>query len=235
MVYKGGWRCRHGWLAVDPSWSADLAAKLVPYDTQPAVVDLNRSGSRTMTVILPAAQLPRLVRQQQLSFRGYTHFDDVPGSDTAFRAAHGDWIDARLAARSGSTLRAEFDREWEAGWTIAKANHEVLFDPNVVTNFGGPSDFIIDGFPADHKLIEEPITASGYRQRIRRNKQRSEEGENLYQADIFVFEHAFEPDPNLNARAIRELARWVRRKTGRRAFVFHNYPNSHDEVLDING
>lgn len=233
-VYKGGWRCRHSWLGVDPAWSAELKAKLVPYDTPPSIVNLNRSGSRTMTVILPIGQIPRLTRQQQLAFNGYVRFEDVPGSDTAFRAAHGDWVSARLDARSGSKRRTEFDREWEAGRLIAQAEHEALFNPNELTKRGGPSDMIIDGQVADHKLVQEPITASGYRDRYRSRRFKRDDGTTDYQADVFVFEHLQEPDSELLQEATRTLLGWVSRQPERRAFVIKRYTES-VEIEEING
>lgn len=228
IVFKGGWQCRHSWLGVDPSWDPDLAARVV--DVEPTVVALDAAGNRKITIVAPAGRLDRLKAQIPLQTRGYLRFYDAETSDTGFVAVHEDWHAERLGARAGSARRGEFDRERDVGLALAEHGHRIQLDTNAQTNFGGPADLLVDGVVGEVKTVTEALSATGLRDRIRRNR-RKESGAVQYQSAIYVFDLAVEPDPSLLADATRELAAWVRRSPERKAFIVHSYSDAHVDII----
>lgn len=111
-LFRGGYRCRHQWLPVDPTWSPELQAKLV--DADPTRVQIDLAGRRFITVVMPTAAVARLERQVKLQYavggdKRFTVFQDAGTNWDGFVAFHQDWLDDRLRAR-GPT-RAAFDAQ----------------------------------------------------------------------------------------------------------------------------
>lgn len=101
-LFVGGYHCRHHLPPVDPEWSDELRARLIPTNAAPKKVALDRAGNSTMTVVLPDDEIPRLERQIVLGRRRpgeegvYTVFENAPDNPTGFRAYHSEWLTARL-------------------------------------------------------------------------------------------------------------------------------------------
>ncbi len=111
-LFRGGYRCRHSWLPVDPAWSPELKAKLV--DAEPVRVQVDLAGNSHITVAVPPTAIARLEHQIRLQYavggvKRFTVFQDATTNDTGFVAFHQDWLDDRL--RSKGTARAAFDEQ----------------------------------------------------------------------------------------------------------------------------
>ena len=124
LVFKGGWNCRHAWLPVDPSWDAELAARVV--DAEPTEVPTTVSGNKTITVVASDGRVSRLQAQIPLQTRGFLRFYDAETNDTGFVAVHESWHADRLAARAGSERRRAFDDELALAISDAEAGSVVL-------------------------------------------------------------------------------------------------------------
>lgn len=121
-LFRGGYRCRHSWLPVDPEWSPDLKAKLVT--AAPVRVQVDLAGNSHITVTVPPTAIARLEHQIRLQYavggvKRFTVFQDAVTNDTGFVAFHQDWLDDRLRAK-GST-RATFDEQERAALIQAEA------------------------------------------------------------------------------------------------------------------
>ena len=109
LIFKGGFNCRHSWLPVDPSWSAEILAKVV--DEEPTVVFQGAASNSPITVIASTGRIARIEAQMPLQRRGFSQFIDAESNDTGYVAIHNDWHNARLSTRAGTKLRAAFDEE----------------------------------------------------------------------------------------------------------------------------
>ena len=125
-LFRGGYRCRHSWLPVDPTWSPELQAKLV--DADPVRVQVDLAGNRFITVVVPAGAVARLEHQVKLQYavggaKRYTVFQDAQTNEKGFVAFHQDWLDDRLRARGPA--RIPFDDEEHSALTLAESGRVV--------------------------------------------------------------------------------------------------------------
>lgn len=126
LTFKGGFNCRHAWLPVDPTWSDDLAARVV--DAEPRELWLDAAGNRRITVVAPDGRVTRLIEQIKLQRLGYVRFYDAQDNDSGFVALHQDWARAHRTARAGSALRALLDQQFAAAVQQAAAGAVVRLE-----------------------------------------------------------------------------------------------------------
>lgn len=124
LVFKGGFNCRHSWLPVDPTWDADLAARLV--DAEPTEVAIDAAGNRKIVVVAPDGRIARLAVQIPLQRREFLRFYDAETNESGFAAVHEDWHIARLALRAGTKKRLVFDNELADALDQAETGAQVL-------------------------------------------------------------------------------------------------------------
>ncbi len=131
LIFKGGFRCRHAWLPVNPQWDAELAARVV--DVEPTEISVGAKGRGRITVVAPEARIDRLKAQIPLASAGYLRFYDAEASDSGFVAVHEDWHAERLARRAGSKARRELDQALADALDAAEAGERIklrLPDPD---------------------------------------------------------------------------------------------------------
>ena len=141
-IFVGGYRCRHHFNPVDPDWSPELRARLVPEDTVPTRVQLDRAGRSFITVVIPADEVPRLDRQ---IFLGRSRPDGEPvysvfenaDNATGFVGLHADWLSTRLNADDAT--RAVLDAEREEARREAETGREALLRAAGVLDIRDPA------------------------------------------------------------------------------------------------
>ncbi|MCA0268612.1 MAG: hypothetical protein LCH53_05265 [Bacteroidetes bacterium] len=137
LTYRGGWNCIHSWLPVDPSWDADLAARVCP-DVPPSVLPLNAMGTRRLVVFAEAGRVDRLRAQMQLEGKGYEQIFDAATNDRGYVALHRSWFDALGTDRRTREYKRMM-RLRELAGRLAEEGHTVLLTK------ADTADLIVDG------------------------------------------------------------------------------------------
>lgn len=135
LIFKGGFRCRHAWLPVNPDWDPALAARVV--DEEPTEISIGAKGRGRITVVAPADRLARLQAQIPLATAGFVRFYDAETNPNGFVGVHEDWHAERMARRAGSKKRGTFDAALADALARAEAGERVLLRVEAATPFVG--------------------------------------------------------------------------------------------------
>ncbi len=147
IVHRGGYRCIHTWVWVDPEWDDDLkevsGGKIRKVYT-------DKKKKRFVKVYANDAQAERLVRQYELNRQGFVMIRDAVDNDSGFTAVHMSWYQAWT--HSKKQVRKTFKDEFNTGELMAELGYESLFTRNVQNLKGGPVDMIMNGVPVEIKI-----------------------------------------------------------------------------------
>ncbi|MBE2186769.1 MAG: hypothetical protein IAE99_08365 [Rhodothermales bacterium] len=246
-IYKGGYRCRHSWLPVDPEWDEDLRQRTTPADIGPHVVTLGKEGDRTITIIPSEAYRARLSRQKELRADGYTQFIDAP-DERGFVAKHKTHIDAVADAvdQNQEKVLDALRRSERAAKPLSQLGYEVRLDRRVKNRKAKPDtpdgeadvDLIVTGgpFPKDsHVEAKQPDSFS--RRAFERVLSESKGDSGVYQSFDYVINLVQEMPDETYARALGGALSWLRRRAEEepgapyRVFILHSYTAPHLEQV----
>lgn len=135
LVFRGGWRCIHSWLPVNPEWDPELRAAIVT-EEHPVEVQLN--DKRTIKVFADGPRVERLRKQIPLEGQGYQLFLDAQKSSDGFVAIHSSWLDTFNADRRSKAYKRAI-RLRDLAQELAEAGHVVEMTKTQ------PGDLIVDG------------------------------------------------------------------------------------------
>jgi len=233
MIYKGGWRCRHSWLPVNPDWDPKLAAKLIRDDELPREVELNKSGTRTMIVFAGLLAVSRINRQVVLDNRGYVEYKDDETNPTGFVAYHQSFIDAQIEHKDNPNELDKLQRSVAAAEALARLGYETRLDLTPRNRVGGDVDVIArGGLLGDEDVnleVKQPATAHSESWiNVIRGKKRG--ADKVYQSfDYLIYQTVeFQSDEELRLAEGRVKA-WLRRRrvaepdATYRVLILHDY------------
>jgi len=162
-IYKGGWRCVHSLLPVDPAW--DDAFKPVEAEA----VELRLDKNLLRLVVSPQGA-ERINRQVALSAEGYREFYNAADNDAGFVALHKSWRRAFDAAGKGQRriMRAEL----ETGMLIMKDRkpHTVLFNAELRNLIGGDVDMVLDGNNTELYIPQKGTAARAFGDKLHKGQ-----------------------------------------------------------------
>jgi len=209
-VHRGGYRCMHSWVWVDPEWDEALT----PADG--GRVRRVRYKSQAITVYANDAQAARLKRQMELGNQGFAMFRDSRTNDRGFAALHGSWINAWKGSRK--PLKNEFKTEFEAGLILADLGHESLFDRRVLNNLGAPVDIILDGVAME---IKTPVkfNAKTVWNRIVKSKNKA----GIYQGDEYILNLTEPMTDEMRRELLTKISKWYKGHGDKTIYILHHY------------
>lgn len=236
MLYKGGWRCRHSWLAVNPEWDERLKAKLIRDDELPREIELNKSGTRTMIVFAGLLAVSRIDRQVVLDNRGYVKYEDDEANPTGFVAYHKSFIDAQIEHKDNPNELDKLQRSVDAAEALARLGYETRLDLTPRNRVGGDVDVIArGGLLGDEDVsleVKQPATAhsESWINVIRGNRRGANK---VYQSFNYLIyqnvEFKLDEERQLAERSVRA---WLRRRRAAepdasyRVFVLHHHKSA---------
>lgn len=189
MIFKGGYRCKHSWIPVDPLWDKDYT---------PAEGDLTEvhvSPTKSIKVVGKTEQINRLERQIALEKEGYELFTDAPNNDTGFVAEHKSWRSSYPTKRKNE--REDLDIERDTSHLLAQIGHEALLNADIKNKIGGNVDIVFDGNYTDLKT-----TSSVNPRKFEHLLSNSKNAEGTFQSDFFIIRSNSEMDEITKQRAI---------------------------------
>jgi hypothetical protein len=194
MTFKGGYRCIHSLLGVNPAWDDDI--KPVRGDSVKTI----DTGYRIIKVVTSEEAIERLEVQDEMKKTGEMFFFNAQSNDTGFVAVHSNWTFKRDKALKNE--RKIYDEEFAAGQKLCEITGDVVeFVADVKNYRGGDVDLIWK-----ERLIEvktpQKMKESTILNRIRYKKK----GQN-YQSDDYLLNLQSCDDISLE-RVVRELKIW---------------------------
>jgi len=193
MTFKGGYRCIHSLLGVNPAWDDDI--KPVQGNTVRKIT----FGNMTIKVIATDKQAARLVRQERLS--GYYRFSDAKSNDSGYVAIHDTWIN-KYGTTSKNKL-TDMERELALAERMSEiTGDEIVLRKDTVNNRGGDVDLIWEGIECE---VKSPVKARLVT--IMKSVTRKKKGQD-YQSENYIVDLPDGMDDNMISEVERLFSNW---------------------------
>jgi hypothetical protein len=209
-IFKGGYRCKHSWVPVNPDWDTDYT----PADGE--VTEVNLTPNRSIKVVGNGEQIQRLERQITLETQGYDLFENAD-NDTGFVAEHKSWRAAYPTKRKDE--RAILDTERDTAGLLSKLGHEVLLKAGLENFRKGDIDIIFNGNYTDIKTTE-----STNPRRFEHLLSNSKNEEDVYQSDYYIIRVNVELDTETAKRALKKARLWNKRHPNISVHILYTLP-----------
>ncbi len=224
-IHRGGYRCIHSWVWVDPEWDDELQEK---FDNTKRQKDytLSVGKNQIITVIGNKAQVKRLRNQIELQKRGFVQIRDAETNDVGFSAVHQHWH-RRFTTTRNKELQREMKTEYDAGKKLAELKYEALYDIREKNNIGGGVDVILNGVPMEIKTPTK-FNAKTVWNRIAKSKNK----EGVYQSDDYIINLKKQmSDPDYQ-KLINKIKKWYVGHDDTTVYILQNFkPTTLEEVL----